>query len=101
MNERAISIVEAWEGENEMNAGKAQGLDGFLVECLKKGGMTVLGWSCFLTKVLKCGKYLWTGVVHALFCTKGRKTIIYEVAQTVFVFRAVCKLLGRMLIKRV
>ena len=27
-----------------MKSGKAPGLDGFPVECLKKGGMAVLGW---------------------------------------------------------
>ena len=29
---------------NEMKSGKAPGLDGFPVECLKKGGITVLEW---------------------------------------------------------
>ena len=29
---------------NEMKSGKAPGLDGFLMECLKKGGMAVLKW---------------------------------------------------------
>ena len=29
---------------NEMKSGKAPGLDGILVECLKKGGMAVLEW---------------------------------------------------------
>ena len=29
---------------NEMRSGKAPGLDGFPVECLKKGGMAVLEW---------------------------------------------------------
>ena len=29
---------------NELKSGKAPGLDGFLVECLKKGGMAVLEW---------------------------------------------------------
>ena len=29
---------------NEMKSGKAPGLDGFPVECLKKGGMAVLEW---------------------------------------------------------
>ena len=32
------------EAVNEMKSGKAPGLDGFLVECLKKGGMAVLEW---------------------------------------------------------
>ena len=38
------SLVEVREAVNEMKSGKAPGLDGFPVECLKKGGMTVLEW---------------------------------------------------------
>ena len=45
LNERAISLEEVGEAVNEMQSGKAPGLDGFPVECLKKGGMAVLdGW---------------------------------------------------------
>ena len=44
LNERAISLEEAGEAVNEMRSGKAPGLDGFPVECLKKGGMAVLEW---------------------------------------------------------
>ena len=38
LNERAISLEELGETVNEMKSGKATGLDGFPVECLKKGG---------------------------------------------------------------
>ena len=41
-NDRAISLEEAREAVNETKSGSAPGLDGFPVECLKKGGMTVL-----------------------------------------------------------
>ena len=44
MNARAISLDEVGEAVNEMKSGKAPGLDGFPVECLKKGGMAVLEW---------------------------------------------------------
>ena len=44
LNERAISLEEVREAVNEIRSGKAPGLDGFLVECLKKGGMEVLEW---------------------------------------------------------
>ena len=44
LNERAISLEEAGEAVNEMKSGKAPGLDGFPVECLKKGSMAVLEW---------------------------------------------------------
>ena len=47
---------------SEMRSGKAPGLDGFLVECLKKRGMAVLEWLVRLL-VLIWGLYLWTGVV--------------------------------------
>ena len=47
-----------------MKSGKAPGLDGFPVECLKKGGMAVLEWVVrLLNLVLIWGLYLWTGVV--------------------------------------
>ena len=36
LNERAISMVEVGEAVNEMRSGKAPGLDGFSVECLKE-----------------------------------------------------------------
>ena len=42
LNERAISLEEVGEAVNEMTSAKAPGLDGFPVECLKKGGMAVL-----------------------------------------------------------
>ena len=42
LNERSISLEEVEEAGNEMKSGKDPGLDGFPVECLKKGGMAVL-----------------------------------------------------------
>ena len=44
LNERAISLVEVREAVNEMRSGKAPRLNGFPVECTKKGGMAVLEW---------------------------------------------------------
>ena len=41
LNERAVSLVEVREGLNTIKSGKASGLDGFPVECLKKCGMAV------------------------------------------------------------
>ena len=41
LNERAILLEEEREAVNEMKSGKAPRLDGFPVECLKKGGSTV------------------------------------------------------------
>ena len=65
LNGRAISLVEVREAVNEMKSGKVLGLDGFPVECLKKGGMAVLEWLVrLLNEVLIWGMYRWTGVVH-------------------------------------
>ena len=41
LNERAILLKEIGEAVNEMKSGKGPGLDGFPVECLKKGGKKV------------------------------------------------------------
>ena len=46
------------EAVNEMKSGKAPGLDGFPVECLKKGGMAVLEW---LVRLLIQLKFLYGG----------------------------------------
>ena len=41
LNERAMSREEVMEALNEMKSGKVPFLNGFSVECLKKGGMAV------------------------------------------------------------
>ena len=51
LNERAISLEEVGKAVNAMRSGKAPGLDGFPVECLKKGGMAVLEWLVRLLKL--------------------------------------------------
>ena len=48
LNERAISLEEVREAVSEMKSGKAPVLDGFPVECLKKGGMALLEWLVLL-----------------------------------------------------
>ena len=45
------SLVEVREAVNEIKSGKAPGLDGFPVECLKKCGMAVLEWLVRLLNV--------------------------------------------------
>ena len=47
------------EAGNKIKCDKAPELDGFLVVCLKKGGMAVMEWLGRLLNV----KFLWTGVV--------------------------------------
>ena len=44
LNERTILLEVVGKAVNEMRSGKAPGLDGFPVECLKKGGMAVFEW---------------------------------------------------------
>ena len=64
LNERTIWLEEVGESVNEIKSGKASGLDGFPVECLKKGGMAMLEWLVRLSNLsLIWGLYLWTGVV--------------------------------------
>ena len=77
------------------------GLDRFLMECLKKGGMTVLEWLVRLMNgSYDMGLYLWTGVVHVKCpCTKGR--VIASNSRGVSSSSAVGKLYSRVLIKRV
>ena len=51
---------------NKIKSGMAPRLDGFPVECLKKGGiyMAVLEWLIRLFNLsFEMGLYLWTGVV--------------------------------------
>ena len=64
LNERAISLEEVGEEVNEIKSDKARGLDRFPVECLKKGGMTVLEWLVRLLNLsFDMGVYLWAGMV--------------------------------------
>ena len=56
LNERAISLEEVVEAVNEMKSAKAPGLDGFPVECSKKGGMAVLEW---LVRLLNLSSDIW------------------------------------------
>ena len=59
LNERAISLEDVGMAVNEMKSGKAPGLDGFPVECIKKGGKAVLEWLVrLLNLVLIRGLYL-------------------------------------------
>ena len=65
LNEREISLEELGEAMNEMKSGKAPGLNGFQVECFKKGDMAVLEWLVRLLNLsFDMGVVpIWTGVV--------------------------------------
>ena len=51
LNEKPITIFEVRKAVNEFKSGKASGLDGIPVECLKKGGTAVLEWIVRLLNV--------------------------------------------------
>ena len=76
LNQRTILIDEVREAVNEMKSGKTSGLDGFPVQCLNKGGMSVLEWLVRLyisidTEVVPMD---WRGTcIVPLFKKKGEK----------------------------
>ena len=89
LNERAISLdEEIIEALNEIKSGKALGLDGFPVDCVKKCGMAVLEW---LVRLLNVSFDTWgctyrlVWVVHMCPCTKGRMTNVNVATQKVLV----------------
>ena len=59
LNERAILIEEA---VNEIKSGKAPGLDGFLVACLMKYGMSV--YSHTIEWLARLFNEMWNGSVR-------------------------------------
>ena len=104
LNERAISLEEVREAVNEMRPGKAPGLDGFLVECLKKGGMAVLEW---LVRLLDLSFDMgvvpmdWRGAcIVPLYKGKGDKCECSS-SRGINLLSVVCKLFGRVPIKRI
>ena len=102
-NGRAISLLEVREAVNEIKSGKAPGLDGFPVECLKKGGMAVLEWLVRLLNVSFMGvvPMYWRGAcIVPLYKEKGDKCECSNSRGNSFL-SVVGKLFGRVLIKRV
>ena len=104
LNERSISLEEVREAVNEMKSGKAPGLDGFPVECLKKGGMAVLKW---LVRLLNLSFDMgvvpmdWRGAcIVPLHKRKGDKCECSN-SRGISLLSVVGKLFGRVLIKRV
>ena len=104
MNERTISLEEVREAVNKMKSGKAPGLDGYPVACLKKSGMEVLE---FLVRQLNlsfdmgvvnmdwrgaCIVLLYNGTGDKCECSNSRGISLLSV---------VGKLFGRVLIERV
>ena len=60
-----IASADVREAVNEIKSGKAPGLDGFIVECLKKCGMAVLEWLVRLFNIsFDMGVVPRTDVVH-------------------------------------
>ena len=88
MNERAISLEKVGEAVNEMKSCKATGLDGFPVECLKKGGMAVLEWLRLLYLSFDMGVVPmdWRGAcIVPLYKGKGGKCECIELERYYFV----------------
>ena len=104
LNETAISLEEVREAVNEMKSGKAPGLDGFQVECLKKCGMVMFEWRVRLLNLsfdMRVVPMDWCGAcIVPLYKGKGDK---YECSNSrgFSLLSVVCKLFGRMLMKRV
>ena len=101
LNERGISLEEVGEAVNGMKFGKAPGLDGFLVECLKKAGMAVLEW---LVRLLNLSFDMWLyssgACIVPLYKGKGDKCECSN-SRGISLLSVVGKLFGRVLIKRV
>ena len=104
LNIRAISLVEVRGAVDEIKSGNAPGLDGFPVECFKKGAMAVLEW---LVRLLN--ESLDMGVVHMdwraacrvpLYKGNGDKCDCYN-SRGISLLSEVGKLYGRVLIKKV
>ena len=81
-------MEEVGEAVNEVKFGKAPGLDGFPVECLKEGGMAVLEW---LVRLLNASFDM--RAVHMdrrgaciVPCTKGRVTNVNVATREVLVY---------------
>ena len=104
LNEREISLEEVGEVRNEMKYGKARGLDGFPVECIKKGGMAVL--ECLVRLLNLCFEMGvvpvdWRGAcIVPQYKRKGDKCECSN-SRGISLLSVVGKLIGRVLIKRV
>ena len=101
MNERAISLEEVGEAVKEIISGKALGLDGFPVECLKKGGMAVLEWLVTVSFDMGVVPMGWRGdCIVPLYKGKDDKC---ECSNSIGIslLSVAGKLNGRVLIKRV
>ena len=104
LNERVISLEEVREAVNEMKSGKAPGLDGFPVECLKKGGIAVLEW---LVRLLNLSFNTWVAPIDwhgacvvPLYKGKGDKCECSN-SRGICLLSVVGKQFGRVLIKSV
>ena len=104
LNEKENLFEEVRETVNEMKSGKAPGLDGFPVECLKKGRRVVLEW---LVRLLNLSFDMgvvpmdWRGAcIVPLYKSKGDKCECSN-SRGISLLSVVGKLYGRVLIKRV
>ena len=88
LNKRTMSVEEVREAVTEMKSGKASGLNGFPVECLKKVGTAVLEW---LVRLLDASSDFgvvpidWRGAFSAQLYINARVTSVNVVTREVFV----------------
>lgn len=103
-DDTVISVEEVQEAVREMKAGKAPGLDGCVVECLKCGGVKIIEWLvrvlnvCFESGIVPVD---WVSAcIVPLYKGKGDK---YECTsyRGISLLSVVGKVYGRILIKRV
>ena len=106
LNARAVSVEKVKEAVNEIKSSKAPGLDGFSVECLKKGGMGVrMVRETVVFKFYNGGKI--RGLAWCIYTEaspykgKGDNTYVVTRVLGISFSRVVGKLYGRVLIKRV
>ena len=104
LNERAISLEEVREAVNQTKSGKVPGLDGFSVECLRKGGMAVLEWLVRLLNLsfdMRVVPMDWRGAcIVPLYKGKGDKCECSH-SRDISLLSVVGKLYGREPIKSV
>lgn len=103
-NSREIGYDEVVEARKEMKVGKAPGLDGCVVECVKKGGMVMGEWLVRLLNVcFSAGEVPseWCDAcIVPLYKGKGDKSVCGN-SRGISLLSVVGKLYGRILIKRI
>ena len=103
LNGTAILLEEVREAVNEMKSGKAPGLDGFPLECLKKSGTAVSELLVRLLNVrfdIRLVSMDWRGAYSMpLYTGRQGNKCEYSNSRGIRLLSVVGKLYGRVLIK--